>query len=169
MNIFQDIHTYLIISFLLMVYLLYKYAYRLVDNTISSGINEIKNEIDQLHNKKKLLSEQIDDLNSSIENEDKDMEHAIVEAQNTAEQIISQRNIEIQNIIKEKKEINTYNYKKLEDDINSRIRQKLTNLIVQRVIDKINTVEDAKNFQIINLQRSIDMLKSFTTVSDNNK
>lgn len=168
MNILQDIHTYLIISFVLMVYVLYKYAYRSIDNAISSGINEIKNKIDQLHNKKKLLSKQIDDLNSSIEHEDKDMEDAIADAQNTAEQIISKRNVEIQNIIREKREINTYNYKKLEDDINSRIRQKLTNLIVQKVIDKINTVEDVKNFQIINLQRSIDMLKSFT-VSDTKK
>lgn len=162
-NIFQDVHTYLIISFLLMVYLLYKYAYKSVDNMISSGVNEIKNEINQLHNKKKLLSKQIDDLNTSIKNEDKDMEKAVAEAQDTAEQIINRRNEEIQNIIREKREINTYNYKKLEDDINSRIRQKLTNLIVQKVIDKINTVDDVKSFQIINLQKSIDMLKSFTT------
>ena len=162
-NIFQDVHTYLIISFLLMVYLLYKYAYKSVDNMISSGVNEIKNEINQLHNKKKLLSKQIDDLNTSIKNEDKDMEKAVAEAQDTAEQIINRRNEEIQNIIREKREINTYNYKKLEDDINSRIRQKLANLIVQKVIDKINTVEDVKSFQIINLQKSIDMLKSFTS------
>ena len=162
-NIFQDVHTYLIISFLLMVYLLYKYAYKSVDNMISSGVNEIKNEINQLHNKKKLLSKQIDDLNTSINNEDKDMEKAVAEAQDTAEQIINRRNEEIQNIIREKREINTYNYKKLEDDINSRIRQKLANLIVQKVIDKINTVEDVKSFQIINLQKSIDMLKSFTS------
>ncbi|MBR1943909.1 MAG: hypothetical protein IJ848_00360 [Alphaproteobacteria bacterium] len=167
MNIFQDIHTYLIISFVLMLYILYKYAYRTADNAISSGINEIKNEIDQLHNKKKSLSDQIDELNSSILNEDKDMEKAIANAQATAEQIINNRNVEIQNIINEKREINTYNYKKLEDDINSRIRQKLTNLIVQKVIDKINTVDDVKNFQIINLQRSIDMLKSFTTTDSN--
>lgn len=162
-NIFQDVHTYLIISFLLMIYLLYKYAYKSVNNAISSGVNEIRNEINQLHNKKKLLSQQIDDLNSSIKNEDKDMEKAIAEAQDTAEKIINIRNEEIQNIIKEKREINTYNYKKLEDDINSRIKQKLTNLIVQKVIDKINTVEDVKSFQIINLQKSIDMLKSFTS------
>lgn len=162
-SIFQDVHTYLIISFLLMIYLLYKYAYKSVDNMISSGVNEIKNEINQLHNKKKLLSQQIDDLNTSINNEDKDMEKAVAEAQNTAEQIINRRNEEIQSIIREKREINTYNYKKLEDDINSRIKQKLANLIVQKVIDKINTVEDVKSFQIINLQKSIDMLKSFTS------
>lgn len=161
-NIFQDIHTYLIISFLLMIYILYKYAYKTVDNAISSGVNKIKDNINQLHNKKKLLSKQIDTLNTSIKNEDKDMEKAVAEAQDKAEQIINRRNEEIQNIIKEKREINTYNYKKLEDDINSRIRQKLTNLIVQKVIDKINTGEDAKSFQIINLQKSIDMLKSFT-------
>ena len=161
-NIFQDIHTYLIISFLLMIYILYKYAYKTVDNAISSGVNKIKDNINQLHNKKKSLSKQIDTLNTSIKNEDKDMEKAVAEAQDKAEQIINRRNEEIQNIIKEKREINTYNYKKLEDDINSRIRQKLTNLIVQKVIDKINTGEDAKSFQIINLQKSIDMLKSFT-------
>ncbi len=161
MNIFQDVHTYLIISFVLMVYLLYKFAYKSVNNTISNGINKIKDEINQLHNKKQSLSKQIDDLNISIKNEDKYMEQAINEAQETAEQIINKRNEEIQNIIKEKREINTYNYKKLEDDINSRIKQKLANLIVQRVIDKINTVEDARSFQIINLQKSIDMLKKF--------
>ena len=166
MNIFQDVHTYLIISFVLMVYLLYKFAYKTVDNTISSGVNKIKDEINQLYNKKKSLSEQIDDLNNSIQNEDKYMEQAVAEAQETAEQIINRRNEEIQNIIREKREINTYNYKKLEDDINSRIRQKLTNLIVQKVIDKINTVEDAKSFQIINLQKSIDMLKSFTSTNN---
>ncbi|MBQ9440887.1 MAG: hypothetical protein IJU54_00560 [Alphaproteobacteria bacterium] len=144
-----------------MVYLLYKFAYKSVDNTISSGVNKIKDGINQLHNKKQSLSKQIDDLNISIKNEDKYREQAINEAQETAEQIISKRNEEIQNIIKEKREINTYNYKKLEDDINSRIKQKLANLIVQRVIDKINTVEDARSFQIINLQKSIDMLKKF--------
>ena len=161
MNIFQDIHTYLIISFVLMLYLLYKFAYKSVDNTISSGINKIKDDINQLHNKKQSLSKQIDDLNMSIKNEDKYREQAINEAQETAEQIINKRNGEIQNIIREKREINTYNYKKLEDDINSRIKQKLANLIVQKVIDKINTVEDARSFQIINLQKSIDMLKNF--------
>lgn len=161
-NIFQDIHTYLIISFLLMVYLLYKFAYKSVDNMISSGINQIKNEINQLNNKKQALFKQIADLNTSIENADNDRETAVAEAQHTAEQIINKRNEEIQNIIREKREINTYNYKKLEDDINSRIRQKLISLIVQKVIDKINTVENAKSFQIINLQKSIDMLKNFT-------
>jgi len=91
------------------------------------------------------------------------MEKAVAEPQDTAGKIMSRRNEEIQNIIKEKREINTYNYKKLEDDINSRIKQKLTNLIVQKVIDKIDTVKDVKSFQIINLQKSIDMLKSFTS------
>ena len=165
-NIFQDVHTYLIISFLIMVYLLYKLAYKTVKDTISGGVDKIKSEINQLHNKKKSLAKQIDDLNVSIKNEDKDMEKAVAEAQETAEQIISRRNEEIQNIIREKREINTYNYKKLEDDINSRIRQKLTSLIVQKVIDKINTVEDAKSFQIINLQKSIDMIKSFTNINN---
>ncbi len=165
-NIFQDVHTYLIISFLIMVYLLYKMAYRTIDNAISSGVNKIKAEINQLHTKKQSLFQQIEELNMEIKNEDKDMEKAVAEAQNTAEQIINRRNEEIQNIIKEKREINTYNYKKLEDDINSRIRQRLTNLIVQKVIDKINTVEDAKSFQIINLQKSIDMLKSFTNINN---
>jgi len=165
-NIFQDIHTYLIISFLLMIYLLYKFAYKTVNNAISSGVDKIKSEINQLHNKKQLLSKQINDLNMNIQNEDKYMEQAVAEAQKTAEQIINRRNEEIRNIIKEKKEINTYNYKKLEDDINSRIKQKLTNLIIQKIIDKINTVEDAKSFQIINLQKSIDMLKSFTNMDN---
>jgi len=69
-NIFKDVHTYLIIIFLLMIYLIYKCDYKSVNNSISNCVNEIKNEINQLHEKKKLLSKQIEDLNSSIKNED---------------------------------------------------------------------------------------------------
>ena len=133
--------------------------YKTVDNTISNGINKIKCEIDQLNFTKNSLTAQINSLKNNVETENKNMNTVIQEAQNRAEELIVQTEQEINEVIQSKKEYNLHIYKKLEEDIGIQIKQKLIDLIIQNVMYKINTIENPESFQLINLQKSIEMLE----------
>lgn len=158
MNIFQDIHFYLVLSFTIMVIVLYKKVYKNIDNNLTTSISDIKNEITNLRNTRDELQDKVlklkEEVKTSSVNYQETLQQAKLNLQNVIDEYNNQYAIELEKL----KHIKQSIYKNFEIESNMKINKKLKELIIHGVITKINNVSNPTQFNLINLQKSLNML-----------
>ena len=138
----QDVHTYLVISFVLMLVLLYKKAYKSIDKSVSNGINTIKQEIDNLKNTKKEIENQTKELNTQIKFKNDHIEQAQENAKIDADNFTQNKLIENKNILIQVRKQQEDNCNKLSKNIEQDIQQKLIQLIPNAILKQIHCADN---------------------------
>ena len=147
MTIFQDIHTYLIASFALMLLLIYKKAYKNIDQNINDGISQIEQEINNLKTQKTKLTKKLGELNTQLKFETDMSCKTIEEAHEKAADLAKQLKIANQQEIEEIKSRYQNTYQKLQENINIELQQEINILIINKIKIKLKKLTNNASFQ----------------------
>lgn len=159
MNIFQDIHTYLIISFILMVILIFKKGYKKFDNSLSKNVNDIKDKISNLENRKKEMNDQLEKLKKELIDVNSNIDIAITKAEDKAKKIIEMAGSEINDIVRKKQEEYASTIQKIKSGLSVELQNKIINLVIKDLAKKLQDVESNRKIQNIGIENSTKMLE----------
>ena len=109
-SLLQNVHTYLVISFVVMLIALFKFGYKKLDNQLNKGIENIKFTLNDLESKKIAANEQIIQLKKELQIVNDEVSEAISKAEQTAKEITEKSNKDIEQILKNK-QISFFNIK----------------------------------------------------------
>ncbi len=160
MNLFGDIHTYLVISFLLMVFLIYKYAYNRIMSFIQSKISEIENSISVAENRKDQAENQLADTEKSVLKINENREAILRKTQLKAEEIISSSNQSAQQIVEQKEREYTYSIQKIKNGLFLEIQKRIVSLSSDELIRIIHAKKNKREMHNIAIEQSIKMLEA---------
>lgn len=162
MSVFQDIHLYLIISFLLMMYVVYKFGYKSFSSYISNGISEIKSELDALIKEKKRLECQVSKLSLELGDAKRDYDKVLNTTKLSAEEYVSKRNLQLKDLIGELELKNQQTMKTIEYEYTVKIRNKLTELVIKRLSEKIQEPNNVKQVSLASITNAVQLINQLT-------
>lgn len=160
MTLFSDIHTYLVISFLLMAFLIYKYAYRQAVSFIQNGIAKIANSISSAEDRKEQAENQLADAEKSMVEVNENREAFLKRAQLKAEEIISSSNKSVQQIVKQKEKEYNHTIQKIKNGLSLEIQKRIVSLSTDELIRMIQAKKNKREMHNIAIERSIEMLEA---------
>ena len=156
--VFNDIHTYLIISFLLMLVLLHKMAYKKFQSYLESKINNVSKTISDAENTKinsdRELLEKISEKETASENIEKITEKSREECESIAHIL----NSKLENLVEYKNNEYKQIIKKLQNSANSEIHSMLVNIAVEKTIKKITEDSNSQVYHNNAIENSLKML-----------
>lgn len=158
MSVFQDIHLYLIISFLLMVYVVYKFGYKSFSNYISDGVSEIKSELDALIKEKKRLECQVTKLSLELDDIKKNYNKVIDTTKLSAERYISERNLQLKDLIGDLELKNQQTMKTIENEYIVKIKNKMTELVIKKLLEKIQEPNNIKQVSLASITNAVQLI-----------
>lgn len=158
LTLFPNVHAALILSFLWTVALMYKYAHKLVGNQLNSGISAISSELQGLQEKQETLKNQINALSNEIVNSKNYFNTAITSAQNEANDLSEKRTLEHTKALEEQRQKYQQTFKMIEKEYSILVQQKLTELIISKLIAKIQEPENVKNVTLTGINKALQAI-----------
>ena len=170
MTFWSDIHFYLVISFILTVFFLFKYTHKKISDGLQIKIDDIKNAISSVEKRKKDAEDKLSKLKQDILEVNDDVEKAIAAAEAEAKKIMERSGDMIASVIIQKE----VEYKEVVSKIRSSLSIELQNKIVDLVISNLekswSDSENDRDLHNINIENSTKMLeKLIEKRADNNK
>lgn len=158
-SIFQNIHTYLLISFVVMIVFVIKLCYKKVDTKLNQDIDSIKNSLNNLEQQKLESINQIASLRNELSEVNANIAQTIAEAEKKAKEITEASNKNIEQTLKEKQIEHAAALQKLDQGFVIELKNKLVALILQDLEDKLNGQQNSREFQNLLIENSIDDLE----------
>ncbi|MDR1365408.1 MAG: hypothetical protein LBJ42_02375 [Holosporales bacterium] len=152
-TILQDVHTYLILSFIGMLAILWKLAYRKVASSLNCEIDSIRTKISSLETRRKEAELQIKNLGASLEEATGEMEKSIAIAEEEARKITEKSTAKVAAIIAAKQK----EYHSSIEKIRAGVMAELHNKIVELVINKLSEKLRESGNDRANQDRAIDV------------
>lgn len=161
MNIFYDIHTYLIISFVGMLFLLFKLVSKKVNSFISKEIVDIERRFNDLRERKQRLEQELSDIKQNIYTEQNIAIDNIKEAEQKSKDISDQTILTISRIIEEKNQEQQIAIQKIYNELSVELQRKLVDEVIKKIVSKIKlSSETCRELHNNAIASSLDMLNS---------
>jgi F0F1-type ATP synthase membrane subunit b/b' len=162
MMIFQDVHTYLVISFLLTGWLVFKLFYKKFDNAISKDITDIRDLLGSLEEQKKSLEHQLSVEKTTLSEEEEHKLKAISAAKIEAKSIINRTAAEAADIVKKKQAELGETLVKMQNDFSRELRNKFLDATMVALVKKVDEAKKNADFQTTSINNSINALRELS-------
>lgn len=162
-SLLQNVHTYLVISFVVMLIALFKFGYKKLDNQLNKGIENIKFTLNDLESKKIAANEQIIQLKKELQIVNDEVSEAISKAEQTAKEITEKSNKDIEQILKNKQTEYDMALKRIEQGFLVELKNKLVSLILNDLEKKLKEGKNSREFQNDLIENSIENLETLVT------
>lgn len=161
MNLLNE-HTFLIISFVVAIWGVYKFAYKRVDKKLTYEIEEIKKTIEDADEEKREHEILITDLNKRLNNIQNEQKAAEYHAREDAKKENIIRNETIDKIIKEKREKNEREAMEIECALIAQTQEKYINAVIDETLRKLRALKADSKYQAHAVRNSLKMLRSIS-------
>ncbi|MDO4974900.1 MAG: ATP synthase F0 subunit B [Alphaproteobacteria bacterium] len=162
-SLLQNVHTYLVISFVVMLIALFKFGYKKLDNQLNKGIENIKFTLNDLESKKIAANEQIIQLKKELQIVNDEVSEAISKAEQTAKEITEKSNKDIEQILKNKQAEYDMALKRIEQGFLVELKNKLVSLILNDLEKKLKEGKESRELQNDLIENSIENLETLVT------
>lgn len=159
-SIFQNVHTYLVISFIVMLVFLFKFGYKKLDNRLNEDIENIKFTLNDLERKKLESNEEINHLKRELQDANDSISKAILRAEQKAKEITENSNKNIEEVLKDKQAEYEAIRKRIEQSFLVDLKNKLVSLILKDLEKRIKETQDSREFQNDLIENSIEHLEN---------
>lgn len=159
-SIFQNVHTYLVISFIVMLVFLFKFGYRKLDNRLNEDIENIKFTLNDLERKKLESNEEINHLKRELQDANDSISKAISKAEQKAKEITENSNKNIEEILKNKQTEYESIRERIEQSFLVDLKNKLVSLILKDLEKRIKETQGSREFQNDLIENSIEHLEN---------
>lgn len=159
-SIFQNVHTYLVISFIVMLVFLFKFGYKKLDNRLNEDIENIKFTLNDLERKKLESNEEINHLKRELQDANDSISKAILRAEQKAKEITENSNKNIEEVLKDKQAEYEAIRKRIEQSFLVDLKNKLVSLILKDLEERIKETQDSREFQNDLIENSIEHLEN---------
>ncbi len=160
---YPNIHVSLLLSFVWMLFFVYKYGHNIISKYLDNGISEIKTSLEKLTNEKNKLRKNIEVLKDEISSSEKNYEIAITDAKVEAQDHYNKKMLEIDSTIKEIEIKNKSVLLSIESEYSELIKRKITDLIIDNLMNKINDTTNVRNVTLAGITRAITELQNIRT------
>lgn len=160
MTLFSDIHTYLVISFIMMVILLYKYAHKSIVLFIQNKIEQIENAISSAETRKERSEKKLTDMERSIAETTEQKETAVKQAQLKAEDIMSASTKSVEKIIKQKEREYNQAIKKIKNSIVLEMQKRIIDVSTNEFMRMVSAKKNKREMHNAAIEKSIAMLEA---------
>lgn len=158
-SIFQEVHTYLAISFIVMIVLLIKFGYKKIDNKLNEDIKNIKFNLNDLGRLKTESNEEIIRLKQELHEVNNSILQAVSKAEQKANEITENSNKNIEKALRDKQADYEAIHKRIEQSFLVDLKNKLVSLILKDLEKKIKESKDSREFQNDLIENSIEHLE----------
>lgn len=159
-SIFREVHTYLAISFIVMIVLLFKFGYKKIDNKLNEDIKNIKLNLNDLERRKAESNEEIVRLKQELQDANNSILQAVSKAEQKAKEITENSNKNIEKALKDKQADYEVIRKRIEQSFLVDLKNKLVSLILKDLEKKIKESKDSREFQNDLIENSIEHLEN---------
>ncbi len=159
-SIFQNIHTYLVISFVVMLVFLFKFGYRKLDSQLNKDIENIKFTLNDLETKKIEANDQINQLKQELQTANDNILKAISKAEQKAKEITENSNKNIEEILKNKQAEYDAALRRIEQGFLVELKNKLVYLILKNLEEKLKEGKTSRELQNDLIENSIENLET---------
>ena len=160
MSIISNVHTYLVISFLLTGWLIFKFAYQKLDARLSKDVNDIRDLLNGLDKKKSESEQQIKLLKNDLIEANDHINKTVSDAEQKAKKLTEKSHQEISNIIKLKQGEYDQAIKKMKSSMTVEMQNKLVDAVIKELVRKLQTARDDRDFQNTSIENSLEMLNN---------
>ncbi|MBQ7524643.1 MAG: hypothetical protein IJT08_03490 [Alphaproteobacteria bacterium] len=162
MMILQDIHTYLVISFLLTGWLVFKFFYKKFDNAISKDINDVRDLLADLEEQKASLERQLLETKAKLTDAENHKQQAISEAKVEAKTVEKCSIASAANaVVKKQAELDEV-LARMQTGFSNELRNKLLDATMAALLQKVDAAKGDVNFQEASINNSINALKALS-------
>ncbi|MDR0695700.1 MAG: hypothetical protein LBF56_02955 [Holosporales bacterium] len=160
MSIFQDVHTYLIISFVLMLGVLGKTICKRVTGSLSTDIRKLKSDIETLNQKKVEAEELIGHLAKDLETAKASIGKAVMAAESEAAAITKKASDEIDEIVRKKQKEYDNAVAKIRSGLSMELQHKIVDMTIKRIAGKLQDAAADRSIHSEIIEGSAQMLET---------
>jgi F0F1-type ATP synthase membrane subunit b/b' len=157
-NIFSDIHTYLVASFLIVVLLLYKYGKGRAVSMLQAKIDSISDSVTESEKRRRNAETRLAELNKEILEAEDTLTRIVNEAHETAKKIVDASNEQIKNMLEQKEKEYVVTTEKIKSNIVAEMHEKIVNLAIEEVLKIIEAKKDNMEAHSAAIERAFEML-----------
>lgn len=158
-SIVSNVHTYLVISFLLTGWVIFKFAYKKIDSKISADIRGIQDKIEGLEQKKNEAGKHLKQLQTDLAAANDDVAKALAEASQTAKEMTAKANQEISDLIKTKQLEYDQTIQKMKASLSIELQNKIIDAVIRELAERLRNSKTDREFQNASIENSINMLE----------
>ena len=160
MNILHDVHIYLLISFLLTGWAIFKFAYKKFDSSLAKNINDMKDLLSNLEKRKCETELHLEKLKNELKNVNESINKTIFETELEAKKITEKTNLEITQLVKKKQGEYDLTVEKIKSGLSVELQNKLTEAVIRELVKKLQKTKETREFQNTSIENSMDMIES---------
>jgi F0F1-type ATP synthase membrane subunit b/b' len=138
---------------------LFKALYKKCRDGLEKGINDIKNSIEELEERKLTTERHLENLRREMEEVTQSIEKAVQEAEDEAKRITEQSAILISNAIEQKQDEYKREIEKIRTGLYSELQRRVSELIIKEIGHKLQDAKIDRNFQNIGIDNAITKLE----------
>ncbi|MDR1609447.1 MAG: ATP synthase F0 subunit B [Holosporales bacterium] len=159
MNVLQDIHTYLVVSFIGMIVVLWKLAYGKVRDSISSEVEDVRSRIHALELRKKETELQLKQLDINLKEAAAEIEKSVIAAEEEARRITEKSTAKIATIMETKQKEYDVAIAKIRAGLMAELHNKVVSLVMARLSERLEKSSDDRELQNSAIDISMKMLE----------
>ncbi|MDR1333102.1 MAG: hypothetical protein LBJ69_01730 [Holosporales bacterium] len=159
MSIFQDVHTYLVISFVATAIILWKLVSAKITMVLDNEVDGVRSKISSLEVRKKEAEGKLKQLRSDVEEEKVRVEKSITTAENEARKIIEASTAKIAAAVESKQNEYSASFKKLHVGLAAEIQNRIISLVIGRLSDRLKDARNNRELQNQYIDLSLKMLE----------
>jgi F0F1-type ATP synthase membrane subunit b/b' len=159
MNVLQDIHTYLMISFIGMVVVLWKLAYGKVRDSLSREVEDVRSRIHALEVRKKETELQLKQLDINLKEAATEIERSVIAAEEEARKITEKSTAKIAAIMETKQKEYDVAIAKIRAGLMAELHNKVVSLVMASLSERFKKSRDDRRLQNNAIDISMKMLE----------
>ena len=161
-SVFQDIHTYLALSFVLMLVFVFKFFYKKLDKQLENEVNQVRQSVENIEVSKKDISREIRGLQLELQNANEHMAKSIKDAENKARELAESSNKDVENAIERKQREYNAALAQIRSGLSVELKNKMVGFVLEDLKNKLRSKQDSRDFQNFLIQNSIKSIESLT-------
>ena len=158
MSIISNVHTYLVISFLLACWLIFKFAYQRLDSRLSKDVDDIRDLLEGLDKKKSESEQQIKLLKNDLIEANEHINKTVSDAEQKAKKLTEKSHQEISDLIKLKQEEYDQAIEKMKSSMTVEMQNNLVDAVIKELVRKLKSAKNDRDFQNTSIENSLKML-----------
>ncbi|MDR2458579.1 MAG: hypothetical protein LBD43_00575 [Holosporales bacterium] len=159
MNVLQDIHTYLVVSFIGMVVVLWKLAYGKIKSSLNREVEDVRSRICALELRKKETELQLKQLNINLEEAAAEIEKSVIAAEEEARKITGKAAAKIAAIMETKQKEYDVAIARIRAGLMAELHNKVVSLVMAKLSERLQKSRDDRKLQNNAIDISMDMLE----------
>jgi F0F1-type ATP synthase membrane subunit b/b' len=159
MNILQDVHTYLIISFIGTVVVLWKLAYGKVRDSLDREVEDVRSRISALELRKKETELQLKQLSIDLDGTAAEIEKSLAAAEEEARKITEKSTAKIAAIMGTKQKEYDMAVAKIRAGLMAELHNKVVSLVMASLSERLKKSHDDRKLQNNAIDVSMRMLE----------